>query len=322
MNDLELNEYLRCNKEFCMIDFQEHFSLTYSQVCKVLDEMQSNQVIDFCGGLNFVVKNLSNLQDQSDRSKTPSDDQTKQESPMEIEIRRRELMERLARMSAEDDDDDDDEDDDDDVDLYDPDEEDDEECTPEEDCERLKKYSSQANDCKLLNGISYVKEKLKAQKIVNILGGAGYELTLKSIQYGTASTGYVFNYPSQKKDIADLDKYVGHIKYILHTEKVTVVAPWGDATVYVLVKHDAELDPFSKKVLQFWITRNGGRASIASVQRGLGIGFNRAGRILEQLQELGCVEPLSPNNDAPNPLRVQINLQEINILFPQYLGWE
>ena len=151
---------------------------------------------------------------------------------------------------------------------------------------------------------------------------AGYELTLKSIQYGTASTGYVFDYPSQKKDMADLDKCVGHIKYILHTDKVTIVAPWGDATVYVLVKHDAELDPFSKKVLQFWITRNGGRASIASVQRGLNIGFNRAGRILDRLQELGCVEPLSPNNNASKPLRVQINLQEINILFPQYLGRE
>ena len=316
MNNLELNEYLRCNKKFCMIDFQEHFSLTYSQVCKVLDEMQNNKVIDFCGGLNFVVKNLSNLQDQSDRSKTASDDQVEQENSMEeIEIRRRELMERLARMSEEDDDDDDDDDD-----LYDEeDKEDEEECTPEEDCERLKKYSSQANDCKLINDINYAEEKLNAQKIVNRLSGAGYKLTLKSIQYGTASTGYVFNYPSQKKDITDLGKSVEYIKYILHVDKVTIVAPWGDATVYVLVKHDVVFDPLCKKVLQYWIMRNGGRASIASLQRGLGIGFNRAGKIMDHLLEFGCVEQLSPSDDVSQPLKVKVTLEEVNILF---LGWD
>ncbi|MCX4287009.1 MAG: hypothetical protein OSJ68_06935, partial [Clostridia bacterium] len=68
--------------------------------------------------------------------------------------------------------------------------------------------------------------------------------------------------------------------------------------------------------LRYWLEKNGGKASIASIQRNLGIGFNRAGRIMDSLQKLKYVEELSPSDPSSKPLRVLISLDEIDSLFP------
>lgn len=81
-----------------------------------------------------------------------------------------------------------------------------------------------------------------------------------------------------------------------------------------VVKTDDSLYPLYKKSLRFWLEKNNGKASISSLQRGLYIGFNRAGRILENLQEMGYVE--SPDENVCRPLRVLVTLEELDDLFP------
>lgn len=79
---------------------------------------------------------------------------------------------------------------------------------------------------------------------------------------------------------------------------------------------ETQLDPLCKKALRFWLEKQAGRASIASIQRNLGIGFNRAGRIMDSMQKMKYVEELPP--DAPNskPLKVLVTLEELDDLFP------
>ena len=79
---------------------------------------------------------------------------------------------------------------------------------------------------------------------------------------------------------------------------------------------ETQVDQLCKKALRFWLEKQGGRASIASIQRNLGIGFNRAGRIMDTLQKMGYVETLSANEPNSKPLRVLISLEEVDGLFP------
>lgn len=339
---INLKEELLKRKTFSIPEIQKELSVGYKELRNCVSEMEKTGHATLADdGLNYIVDTQpapkkSNGDDRSSskqHSQTvksfdifdleDEDDDDEEDSYDDIIARRRrELMERLARMSEMDEDEDDDEEEDEDDDAEDEEADENTARMLEEACERLKIYSSQADDCKLINDINYAEEKLNAQKIVNRLSGVGYKLTLKAIQYGTSSIGYVFGYPSQKKDINDLNNFADDIKSVINADKVMIIAPWNDTTVYVLVKHDALFDPLCKRVLQYWVMRNGGRASIASVQRGLGIGFNRAGKIMDHLQKFGCVEQLSPTDDVSKPVHVKINLQEINILFPKSLGWD
>lgn len=79
---------------------------------------------------------------------------------------------------------------------------------------------------------------------------------------------------------------------------------------------DEQIDPYCKRALRFWLERQGGRASIASIQRSLKIGFNRAGRIMDTLQKLHYVEELAPNDTSSKPLRVLVTLDQLDELFP------
>ncbi len=80
--------------------------------------------------------------------------------------------------------------------------------------------------------------------------------------------------------------------------------------------HVKELDPYCKKALRFWLEKNGGRASIASIQRSLNVGFNRAGKIFSSLQTLGYVEELPANEPGSKPLKVLVTSEQLDELFP------
>ncbi len=75
------------------------------------------------------------------------------------------------------------------------------------------------------------------------------------------------------------------------------------------------IDEKCKDALKFWLERNGGKASIASAQRALGIGFNRAGRIMNTLQELGYVETPEPSESNSKPVKVLVTLEKLDDLF-------
>lgn len=77
-----------------------------------------------------------------------------------------------------------------------------------------------------------------------------------------------------------------------------------------------ELYPYYKKALRYWLERNNGKASISSIQRGINVGFNRAGRIMENLQRMGYVEELSSSETSNRALKVLVTLEELDDLFP------
>ena len=77
------------------------------------------------------------------------------------------------------------------------------------------------------------------------------------------------------------------------------------------------LYPYYKKALRYWLEHNGGKASISSIQRALSVGFNRAGRIVENLQRMGYVESLSSSETSNKVLRVLVTLEELDNLFPE-----
>lgn len=83
---------------------------------------------------------------------------------------------------------------------------------------------------------------------------------------------------------------------------------------------EEKLDPLCKAALRFWLEKQGGRASIASIQRNLKIGFNRAGRIMDSLQALHYVEEVPSNEPSSRPVRVLVTLEELDTLFPDMEG--
>ena len=78
-----------------------------------------------------------------------------------------------------------------------------------------------------------------------------------------------------------------------------------------------EIDPLCKKALRFWLERQNGRASIASIQRHFAIGFNRSGRIMDTLQKLGYVTELTDTDPYSTPLYVLIKLEDLDALFTE-----
>ncbi|MBQ2723165.1 MAG: hypothetical protein IJF72_00745 [Clostridia bacterium] len=76
-------------------------------------------------------------------------------------------------------------------------------------------------------------------------------------------------------------------------------------------------DPLLKSALLYWLNNNKGRASIASIQRGLNTGFNRAGKIMDRLVELGYVEKESDSETGNKPRRVLVTVEEVEKCFPE-----
>lgn len=80
---------------------------------------------------------------------------------------------------------------------------------------------------------------------------------------------------------------------------------------------EGQPDPLCRRALRFWLQKQGGRASIASLQRNLGIGFNRSGRIMDYLQKQGYVEERKPTDPTAKPLMVLVTLEDLPKLFPE-----
>ena len=177
---------------------------------------------------------------------------------------------------------------------------------------------------KMVDGFDY-SEKLDVAKLVAFkLFVFGINIELKTIQIGIDRTRYVFDFLPSKIRISDLKRYELDVKACIKTDNhVEVIAPYGsDQLVAIDVEHDTYIDAYCKKALLFWLTKYQGKASIASIQRNLGIGFNRSGSIMDTLQKLNCVESLEPSDSMAKPLHVKITKEDVEVLFPQSLCWE
>lgn len=130
-------------------------------------------------------------------------------------------------------------------------------------------------------------------------------------------------------EIRDLVKFVKESNEVYYDEKVSneIFVSRKEAEEAALEQErekegakESQLDPLCKRALRFWLEKNQGKASIASIQRNLGIGFNRAGRIMDSLQQLKYVETPLPSETNSKPLKVLITLEELDELFPDMEG--
>ncbi len=72
---------------------------------------------------------------------------------------------------------------------------------------------------------------------------------------------------------------------------------------------------YCKKALKHWLEKNHGLASISSCQRGLRIGFNKAGTIKDICERLGYIAKMS-DNESTRPVKVLVTLEQLDELFP------
>ena len=72
---------------------------------------------------------------------------------------------------------------------------------------------------------------------------------------------------------------------------------------------------YMKKALLFWLEKNNGFASISSVQRGIRIGFNKAGTIKILCEDAGYIEKQSDSESARRQVKVLLTLEQVNEIF-------
>ena len=88
-------------------------------------------------------------------------------------------------------------------------------------------------------------------------------------------------------------------------EATPVTYPDKDsAAARTLIQTDEELDPLYVEALRFILS--GGQPSISIFQRKFNLGFNRAGKIIEWMEEQGYISPF----DGANPRKVLITKEE------------
>lgn len=355
MNLVELEEYLKKRGVFTVAEVQQKFSYGYAIVRQAFRELEQAGKICLDNGVTF--KWMSNPQPKPIEHKQSvaegEEDDDEEEDPREaiIRQRRKELLERLARMAEEDEEDDDDDEeydelDDDSLDL-DEDDDDEDEVDYDElqkviekrrqellqrldrmsaDCESKDKGNKSLNQepLKLIEGFDYGNLNNISQSIIMKLRVFNIRLVTKAIQIGKTKTRYVFDVVSPQTRINEIKCYADDIRACIGVDKkVNILLPYGrDSQVAVEVDNDYSLDPYCKKALLYWLKYHGGIASIASIQRRFGIGFNRSGRILDELQKFNCVEHLNASEPSAKPIYVTITQEDINVLFPKSMGWE
>lgn len=73
---------------------------------------------------------------------------------------------------------------------------------------------------------------------------------------------------------------------------------------------------YMKKALRYWLTEKKGFASISSIQRGIRVGFNKAGTIKDLCDKMGYLERLSDAESSNRPVKVLVTLEQLDELFP------
>lgn len=324
MEKEELKKVLLERKTFTIPSVQNELKLSYKEIRDCVRQMQDNNELMLTDEMNYTIidgTQRSNAAVETGRRRTPNNGVANgigsyfyDRIDKEATRRRRELMERLARISEdyddnEYDDDDDEEDSDSDVES------------------QQFEYNSEIllreiESCRAVDGVEYQGLEELAQKIADRMAVWNIKLKLYAIQFGVNSTRFVFNDISKKNGITNMRSYASDIQACIAASKVNIVAPFGYGKVAVVAYQKGELDPLCKKALNFWLDNNGGRATINSVLGYLSIGFNRAGKMVEQLEKIKCLTPLSSDQSSQSTLRVAISKEDIDVLFPTTLGWE
>src|SRR5690625_4996803 len=95
--------------------------------------------------------------------------------------------------------------------------------------------------------------------------------------------------------VVDALKEQGEADYVDGLLEGATEGETGDGLGTVTGFADTESDPLYDQAVQIVLKNR--RASISSVQRHLRIGYNRAARFLDQMEEAGIVSPMQPNGN-------------------------
>ena len=352
MNIAEVEKYVLQQGSATVPQVQQKFSLSYAEARSIFKSLEEANKIKWAGGVVYESCTPAPLSDDPtvDALLKRSKDILNGAKPYmkKTPLSESGLSARLLcnfKMSSDyepyegNDDDDDDEDEDDDTDdiFFDDSTEDDQFISKKIHCrENLiqhrntsdsktdKQYATQSTgNVRLIPRFNYGEYGLVAKKMMSNLTGHTILCKHKAIQFGVDKTRYVFEILTPQYGMSAVKCRQADMRACAGTRKsVQVIAPWDTPDHFTVeVGNEQKLDPLCKKALVHWLTQNGGRASIASLQRGVGVGFVRASKIMDQLQLLRCVDTLAPDESSSTPVYVKIALEDVEVLFPKSLDW-
>ncbi len=145
-----------------------------------------------------------------------------------------------------------------------------------------------------------VSSKIDSRTILDQMG-AETLLGLGDMLYMPPGTGLpvrvhgAFVHDDEVHRVVDSLKQQGAPNYVDGVLEGTAEGETGDGVGSVTGFTDAESDPLYDQAVELVLKNR--RASISSVQRYLRIGYNRAARLLEQMEQAGLVTPMQANGN-------------------------
>ena len=76
-----------------------------------------------------------------------------------------------------------------------------------------------------------------------------------------------------------------------------------------------DMRAYMKKALIYWLEKNRGFASISSIQRGIRVGFNKAGTIKDLCEQCGYIEKQSDSESSNRAVKVLVTIDQVNEIF-------
>lgn len=145
-----------------------------------------------------------------------------------------------------------------------------------------------------------VSSKIDSRTILDQMGaetllGQGDMLYLPPGSGLPARVHGAFVHDDEVHRVVDSLKQEGEPNYVDGLLEGTVEGETGDGVGGVTGFADAESDPLYDQAVEVILKNR--RASISSVQRHLRIGYNRAARLLEQMEQSGLVSPMQSNGN-------------------------
>ncbi|MBP6018718.1 MAG: DNA translocase FtsK 4TM domain-containing protein [Burkholderiaceae bacterium] len=145
-----------------------------------------------------------------------------------------------------------------------------------------------------------VSSKIDSRTILDQMGaetllGQGDMLYLPPGSGLPARVHGAFVHDDEVHRVVDALKLEGEPNYVDGLLEGTVEGETGDGVSGVTGFADAESDPLYDQAVEVILKNR--RASISSVQRHLRIGYNRAARLLEQMEQSGLVSPMQSNGN-------------------------
>ena len=185
-------------------------------------------------------------------------------------------------------------------------------------------YLTASDGSNVLPHFKYGEMAIFARRIEMQLYYQDIVMEVKGVQIGRNFTRYLLDFENataQQKFTKKLKNKILRIVRACGADEITAPYDGNNSRLAVDVFHQP-LDQYSKQALLTCLQHNNGRISIAFLQRKFAIGYNRAGSMFDRLQQLNCIETLQPDDPATKPITVTVSTEDVEVLFPDNLGWD